>query len=232
MGARGLSPAVVLACGLLLLLAGCGGSSASPSTTPATTSSTTSRAQSSTTSGAKAPSGAALGFEGMPLEQGPLLAPADTTRTGTVDGIRCLPSEQLAYHVHAHLAVYDHGTPRALPAGVGIPGSIAPPMPHGPIAAGGRCLYWLHTHTIDGVIHIESPTRRIYTLGDFFDEWHQPLSQTHVAGATGRVTALVNGRPWKRDPRSIPLLAHQAIQLDIGAPAAAAQTVPWAQTQL
>ena len=49
-------------------------------------------------------------------------------------------------------------------------------------AAGGQCIYWLHTHAPDGVIHIESPTQRIYTLGNFFDEWRQPLSANQVGG--------------------------------------------------
>lgn len=236
MSARWLSTAFALMGGLLLLLlAGCGGSSSSSSTTSTTTSPTTSGAHSSTPSGSTAPGAGSpptIGFEGLALQSGPSLASAGTTRTATVDGIRCLLREQLAYHIHAHLAVYDHGAPRALPAGVGIPGSIAEQTPQGPVAGGGPCIYWLHTHTTDGVIHIESPTRRTYTLGEFFDEWHQPLSPTRVAGVSGNVTARVNGRPWTRDPRSIPLILHQVIQLDVGAPVVAAQTVPWSRTQL
>jgi hypothetical protein len=82
------------------------------------------------------------------------------------------------------------------------------------------------------VIHVESPTARIYTLGDFFDEWRQPLSRTQVAGAKGQVTAFVNGKPWTKDPRAIPLVPHAAIQLDVGSPAVAAQAVSWAGANL
>ena len=28
---------------------------------------------------------------------------------------------------------------------------------------------WLHTHAADGIVHIESPVDRTYTLGNFFD---------------------------------------------------------------
>ena len=66
------------------------------------------------------------------------------------------------------------------------------------------------------MIHIESPTKRIYTLGNFFDEWHQPLSPTQVASVKGKVTAFLNGKPWTKDPRAIPLLPHASIQLDVG----------------
>jgi hypothetical protein len=29
----------------------------------------------------------------------------------------------------------------------------------------------LHTHDATGIIHVESPTRRSFNLGDFFDVW-------------------------------------------------------------
>ncbi len=35
----------------------------------------------------------------------------------------------------------------------------------------GGCFYWLHTHTEDGIIHIESPVQRTFTLGHFFAIW-------------------------------------------------------------
>ena len=59
----------------------------------------------------------------MPLEQGAPIGSTSTTGTGRVNGISCGPTEQLAYHIHAHLLVNVNGSPRALPGGVGIPGS-------------------------------------------------------------------------------------------------------------
>ena len=168
----------------------------------------------------------------MAIEQGPLLAPASTTRTGVVNGIQCGSSEQLAYHIHAHLAVYVNGSARALPGGIGIPGSQLAQTPQGPEAAGGVCIYWLHTHAPDGVIHIESPTKRIYTLGDFFDEWHQPLSAGRVGGASGKVSVIVNGRQWKQSPAAIPLVPHAVIQLSVGSPSVPFKTINWSKTQL
>ena len=58
---------------------------------------------------------------------------------------------------------------------------IAPPLggvrtPIGVFVTSGSCFSWLHTHASDGIIHIESPVKRTFTLGDFFDLWSQPLS--------------------------------------------------------
>ena len=168
----------------------------------------------------------------MAIEQGAAIAPASTTQTGTVDGIQCGSSEQLAYHIHAHLTVYVNGSPRAVPGGIGIPGSVVQQTAQGPVAAGGQCIYWLHTHAPDGVIHVESPTQRIYTLGDFFDEWHQPLTANQVGTATGKVTAFINGKLWTKDPRSIPLTPHAVIQLDVGTPDVPFQNLSWSGLQL
>jgi hypothetical protein len=111
-------------------------------------------------------------------------------------------------------------------------GPVAQQTAYGPFYGAQQCIYWLHTHASDGVIHIESPTKRIYTLGNFFDEWHQPLSRTQVASAKGKVSAFLNGKAWKQDPRSVPLLPHASIQLDVGEPTVPAKIVSFAGTNL
>jgi hypothetical protein len=210
-----------------LLLAGCGSSSSksttSSSTSAASTPATTSTGQASTQQ---------VGFEGMPIEQGTSIASPSTTGTKAVDGITCGLKEQLAYHIHSHLSVFDNGQPRALPGGIGIPGSQVVQSSEGPVANGGQCIFWLHTHAPDGVIHVESPTKRIYTLGNFFDIWRQPLSHSQVGDVKGTVGAFVNGKPWTKDVRSIPLLPHAVIQLNVGQPAVPFQAVSWGNTGL
>lgn len=224
------------------LLAACGGSNSSNSSATtraaasarasASTSATSSTATSTTPKTSAAASGP-IGPEGIPLEQGPALAPASSTTPGaTVDGIKCAPIEQLVYHIHARLQVYVDGQSRALPAAIGLLGPVSQKTAYGPFYGAQQCYYWLHTHTSDGVIHVESPSKRVYTLGNFFDEWRQPLSGTQVAGDKGKVTAFLNGKPWKRDPRAIPLVPHASIQLDVGSPAVAAHVVSWAGTSL
>jgi hypothetical protein len=214
-----------------MLLAACGSSSSSSSSTSSSSGSGSSSSQTSSTSSSTPAPSTQVGFEGVPIEKGSDVAPASSTQTGTVNGIQCGSKEQLAYHIHAHLAVFDNGNPRALPGGIGIPGSQVVSTSEGPVAAGGQCIYWLHTHAPDGVIHVESPTQRIYTLGDFFDEWHQPLSANQVGSVNGKVSALVDGKPWTKNLRTIPLIPHAVIQLNVGS-SAPFQSVSWSGTGL
>ena len=217
--------ALLLALGVLLLT-GCGSSSSATSSHTASGATTTGTA---TTAHANGP----LGPERVPLEQGAALASASTTTPGTtVDGIQCAPVEQLAYHIHAHLQVYVDGQPRALPPAIGLVDPAAQQSASGPFYGALKCYYWLHVHAQDGIIHIESPTQRIYTLGNFFDEWRQPLSSSQVATASGAVTAFIDGKRWTKDPRALPLLPHAVIQLDVGTPVAPFSTISWAGTGL
>jgi hypothetical protein len=159
------------------------------------------------------------GPEGPPLENGPNLAPAGSPSPGqSVDGIQCGSSEQLAFHVHTRLSIFVNGKPEKVPYGVGIADPQLQPGLGVPFVGRGACFSWLHTHAADGVIHIESPVHRGFTLGNFFDVWGQPLSSTQVGPAKGKVTALYNGAVWTGNPRDVPLGSHTQIQLDVGDP--------------
>jgi hypothetical protein len=162
---------------------------------------------------------ARLGPEGVPVPNAPdLTSTSAEAMAGSVNGVRCLGAEQLLFHIHAHLTVYVKGSARRIPYGIGIPGAKVQQTPAGPYVGTGSCFFWLHTHAADGIIHIESPVQRTFTLGDFFDVWEQQLSSTRVGPATGRVTAIYNGRLYLANPRDIPLTAHAQIQLDVGTP--------------
>jgi hypothetical protein len=174
-----------------------------------------------------APPSGPLGPEGVPIPPGPTIAPAGSPAPGSVvDGIKCEPGEQVLFHIHAHLTVIDGGATRRVPYGIGI----APPRgvtaaPGGPFVVRGSCFFWLHTHAADGIIHVESPVQRTYTLGNFFDIWHQPLGRNQVGPLHGHVTALLDGQAYTGDPRSIPLLSHGQIQLEVGKPLVQQQTI-------
>jgi hypothetical protein len=173
------------------------------------------------------------GPEGVPLQVGKLLAPESSAANGsTVDEIACETTEQVAYHVHVHLSVYVNGTFRPLPAGIGIVAPIPQATVDGPFDSASNCYYWLHVHAQDGVIHIESPTPRSYTLGQFFDLWRQPLTSTRIAGVTGKMVVFVNGVRDLGNPRAIQLRSHLDIQIDVGAPIVAPKRVNWGHTQL
>lgn len=136
-----------------------------------------------------------------------------------IDGIRCDAAEGSVTHIHAHLALFDRGRPVGVPAGIGIPD-------------GANCLYWLHTHTDDGFIHIESPVKKTFTLGAFFDIWGMDLSRTEAAGMTaphGRALAVwVDGRRYAGDPATIVLRNHETILIESGPPFVKPRAVDWA----
>lgn len=84
----------------------------------------------------------------------------------------------------------------------------------------------------DGIVHIESPVQRTYTLGEFFDEWGQPLGPDQAGPAKGHVTVIYNGKVFKGSPRDVPLTAHAQIQLEVGTPLVAPESISWAGTGL
>ena len=171
-----------------------------------------------------------LGAEGVPVPGAPDLAGASTTaRSTSVAGIQCLAGEQLAFHVHAHLTVFVNGQPRRVPQGIGIDNPAVSETPAGPFVGGGSCFYWLHTHAADGIIHIESPIERTYTLGDFFDIWGQQLGPARVGPVAGRITAIYDGRLFAGNPRDIPLTRHAQIQLEVGTPLVSPSAIAFPQ---
>jgi hypothetical protein len=177
---------------------------------------------------APAPPPGPVGPEGVPVPGAAPLAGTATIATGQpVDGISCQTSEQTIFHIHAHLTVFVNGKPRQVPAGVGIPGAQAQNTAQGAFITTGTCFYWLHTHASDGVIHIESPVRRVYTLGNFFDEWGQPLGPDQAGPARGHVTVIYNGQAYQGNPRDIPLTKHAQIQLEVGQPLTAPISITW-----
>jgi hypothetical protein len=165
-----------------------------------------------------------IGPEGVVVYDVPNLAPASTTHTGQiVDGITCRTEakEVVKYHVHVHVALYADGRMVRLPAGIGV---TQPPLIEkyttGKFYDVGLydCLYWLHTHVADGIIHVEAPAKQSFTLGQFFDIWNQPLSDSQVGPAKGSVVVFENGKKLIGDPRQTPLLPHGDIQIDVGTP--------------
>jgi hypothetical protein len=127
----------------------------------------------------------------------------------TVNGISCDAQEGQRIHIHQHLAIFDHGKPVMIPQYIGIP-----------LAA--RCIYWLHTHTPDGIIHVEAPSDRSFTLGDFFAVWQQPLDKRRAASTRvakkESMRVWLNGQRYAGDPAKIPLTAHADIVIQVGPP--------------
>lgn len=133
-----------------------------------------------------------------------------------IDGIQCSASEQLAFHIHPTLKLFKDGREQTVSANIGI--------------KGGRCLYWLHTHDTSGLLHIESPSQRDYTLGNFLNVWGKPITDKSAAGmsiGTGQlVRAYVNGVLSEGDPATIKLVDGETISLQVGPPFAEPTATP------
>jgi hypothetical protein len=142
------------------------------------------------------------------------------TVAGQTGPIPCDLLEQTKFHYHAALQILYQGTPVAIPSDVGRLAS---------------CFYWLHVHAESpGVIHIESPSNRKFTLGDFFKVWAtslgtpEPLDSTHVSSFTltaGQTVVVyvdhADGKGpqlFSGDPKTIVLTPHEVITLEIAPP--------------
>ena len=145
---------------------------------------------------------------------------AKTPPVASAAGIPCDQLEHTQTHYHAALQIINQGIPLNIPSDIGRVST---------------CLYWLHVHTESpGVIHIESPKARTFTLGDFFKVWAaskgtpEPLDATHVSTFTltsdQKLVIYVDpgdgtgAKLYTGDPAAIVLRTHEVITLEITPP--------------
>lgn len=138
----------------------------------------------------------------------PWVAPADVPPRVAAAGLR-LGRMGTAEHYHAHLDVLVNGRAVAVPANIGVD------------AASGS-MSALHTHTPDGVLHIEADAKgQIFTLGQLFTEWNVRLTPTMIGSLpvadTKQLVVYVNGRRTE-DPALLRLEPNQEIALMFGTP--------------
>jgi len=146
----------------------------------------------------------------------PWPAPADAAAGVRAAGLPMLSAEGTVEHLHAHLDIQVNGQTVAVPADIGIDqahNSISP----------------LHTHDTTGVLHIESPVKRQFTLGELFSEWGVSLSADNIGSLrnTGdkAVRVYVNGTLKTGNPAAVTFTAHDEIALIYG-PLPASGSVP------
>lgn len=75
----------------------------------------------------------------------------------TMREIECNSKEHFDFHIHTKLTIMIDNQLYPIPANIGI-------IPE-------KCIYWLHTHDNSGIIHIESPIKTNFTLGEFLQIW-------------------------------------------------------------
>ena len=138
-----------------------------------------------------------------------------TTNTPTypaINSISCDAMEQTGFHIHVHLTIYINGKRLTIPERIGI-------------APDGSCFYWMHTHTDDGIIHIEAPQQlHNLALDDFLTLWHDGFSSLNYPSQIDLNTGweiFVNGKPFTDIVTSplhteVPLASHDAITMEYG----------------
>lgn len=123
-----------------------------------------------------------------------------------VDSIFCDQLEQTAVHYHALVYIYINGQQVQVPQGVGI-------------ASDGSCYYWMHTHDTTGVVHMEAPSGRDFTLGNFLDIWSTHFSGYHneLSSADGW-TVYIGSQKYNGDFHNIVLKSHMIVTLAYNSP--------------
>lgn len=145
-------------------------------------------------------------------------------------GIPCDSLEHTQVHYHAALQIIYQGNVVPIPASIGMVTDSS---------GNSSCLYWLHVHAQNtNVIHIESPSSQVFTLGQFFSVWDswskrsggpaEPLDATHVSTLTltpdQKLVVYVDQQDGKgpqvftADPKTIVLKSHEVITLEISPP--------------
>jgi hypothetical protein len=122
-------------------------------------------------------------------------------------GLNATPMEGTALHIHQHLEILVNGASVQVPAEIGI-------------ANGGTSFSPIHTHTPDGIIHVESSAPRVFTLGQFFDVWGVPFTKTCLGpdcnSGSKTLAVFVNGHRVTGNPTLVELEEHQEIVVAYG----------------
>jgi len=113
-----------------------------------------------------------------------------------------------ADHYHVHLDVLVDGQPVPLLANIGIDPSSGQ-------------MSGLHTHSADGLVHIEAGTKgQPFTLGQLFTEWNVRLTADRLgslaADKKNTLAAYVNGKKVAGNPAMVRLVTHQEIAIVYG----------------
>lgn len=88
-----------------------------------------------------------------------------SAKTNREVALSCTTDVATQFHIHPKLTIVINGQEQTIPAEVG---------------SRFACLHPLHTHDATGVIHIESPEKRDFTLADFFAVWDKPFTNNQI----------------------------------------------------
>jgi hypothetical protein len=119
-------------------------------------------------------------------------------------GLNALSQEALEFHIHQHLDIFVNGKRVEVPQNIGI--------------NDGSYITELHTHTPDGIIHVESARKVDFTFGAFFGEWAVFLNSRCIGAYCTGLKWYVNGVRQTGNPQNLVLKDHQEIAIVVGNP--------------
>ncbi len=104
----------------------------------------------------------------------------ETSREVALD---CTTDMATRFHIHPHLQITILGKEEIIPANTGI---------------NGLCMHSIHTHDATGLLHVEAPVKKDFTLGDFFAVWGKTFNSKQIldfkADNTHAIHMSVNGK--------------------------------------
>lgn len=105
-----------------------------------------------------------VAFVGFKIFAGSPVKPV-SEKTNREIALTCTSDMATQFHVHPVLKIVVNGKEQKMPANIGV-------RPN--------CMNSLHTHDDSGVIHVEAPEKRDFTLSDFFAVWQKTFSKDQI----------------------------------------------------
>lgn len=122
----------------------------------------------------------------------------DSYKVSAIDDIRCDKAPSYDFNINAHLDIFVEGKPQEIPSGIGI--------------INNTCKYWIYTQDTTGIIHVDAPEEKQFTISQFFDIW----KATTIHPPVGNPTIYINGQKTSSDLNSTAIKSHDEIVIIYG----------------
>ena len=87
------------------------------------------------------------------------------TKTSREVALTCTTDMATKFHIHPILKIIVGGVEQKIPANIGV---------------SALCMNSIHTHDSSGTLHVESPAKKDFTVGDFFAVWGKEFNQSQI----------------------------------------------------
>jgi hypothetical protein len=144
------------------------------------------------------------------------------TDGSAIGSFNCVVNPPDTYSVRAHLSILVNNELQSVPRYVGAaPSGLT------------HCFYPIHTDDASGRIHVVSAAAGTFTLGQFFQIWGQPLTNSNIAGVSGLpievyiTDGTTSTKVEEADWTNIELKDHRLITIELGTPLTEIPNFTW-----